>query len=51
MHPHLHDPAFGELLVWGIDELLVYHYLVAEAFRYPDQNARHIFTFPGHQIV
>src|SRR5688572_26946524 len=33
IHTHLYDPAFGELLLWGIDELLVYHYLVAEAFR------------------
>ena len=36
IHTHLFDPAFGELLLWGIDDLLVYHYLVAEAFRYFD---------------
>src|SRR5688572_3681537 len=34
IHTHLYDPAFGELLLWGIDELLVYHYLVAEGFRF-----------------
>src|SRR5580765_1389361 len=34
IHTHLYDPAFGELLLWGIDDLLTYHYLVAEAFRY-----------------
>lgn len=34
IHTHLYDPAFGELLLWGIDDLLVYHYLVAEVFRY-----------------
>ena len=34
IHTHLYDPAFGGLLLWGIDELLVYHYLVAEAFRH-----------------
>ncbi len=34
IHTHLFDPAFGSLLLWGIDEQLVYHYLVAEAFRY-----------------
>ncbi len=34
IHTHLFDPAFGSLLLWGIDELLTYHYLVAEAFRY-----------------
>jgi hypothetical protein len=33
IHTHLYDPAFGPLLLWGIDDLLVYHYLVAEAFR------------------
>ena len=36
IHTHLYDAAFGELLLWGIDDLLVYHYLVAEAFRYFD---------------
>ncbi len=36
IHTHLYDPAFGDLLLWGIDDLLVYHYLVAEAFRYFD---------------
>src|SRR5688572_31023905 len=34
IHTHLYAPAFGELLLWGIDDLLVYHYLIAEAFRY-----------------
>src|SRR6266566_9826983 len=36
IHTHLYDPAFRELLLWGIDDLLTYHYLVAEAFRYLD---------------
>lgn len=36
IHTHLYDPAFGKLLLRGIDELLVYHYLVAEAFRHLD---------------
>lgn len=34
IHTHLYDPALGALLLWGIDELLVYHYLVAETFRH-----------------
>src|SRR6187399_1007457 len=34
IHTHLYDPAFGELLLWGIDELLIYHYLVSESFRW-----------------
>ena len=46
MHTHLYAPAFGSpvrgagpkadpkgLLLWGIDELITYHYLVAEVFR------------------
>ncbi len=33
IHTHLYDPAFGNLLLSGIDELLVYHYLVSEGFR------------------
>jgi hypothetical protein len=36
VHTHLYDPAFGKLLLSGIDDLLVYHYLVAEGFRYFD---------------
>jgi hypothetical protein len=36
IHTHLYDAAFGDLLLWGIDELLVYHYLVAEGFRWHD---------------
>lgn len=36
IHTHLYDPALGGLLLWGIDDLLVYHYLVAEAFRFLD---------------
>lgn len=33
IHTHLYDPKFGPRLLWGIDELLTYHYLVAESFR------------------
>ena len=33
MHTHLFAPEFGELNLSGIDELLTYHYLVAETFR------------------
>jgi hypothetical protein len=34
IHTHLYSPAFGRLLLSGIDELLTYHYLVAEALRW-----------------
>lgn len=36
IHTHLYDPLLGGLLLWGIDDLLVYHYLVAETFRQVD---------------
>ncbi len=36
IHTHLFSPPFGELLLWGIDELLTYHYLIAEMFRKSD---------------
>ncbi len=36
VHTHLYPASFGELLLWGIDELLTYHYLVAEVFRRTD---------------
>ena len=37
IHTHIYPPRFGELLLWGIDELLCYHYLVAEVFRVAPQ--------------
>ncbi len=33
IHTHLFAPEFGELSLSGIDELLTYHYLIAETFR------------------
>ncbi len=39
IHTHLFDPAFGSLVSWGIDDLLTYHYLIAEAFRCSEQPA------------
>src|SRR5438552_16847195 len=36
VHTHLFSPAFGKLGLWGIDELLTYHYLEAEFFRSSD---------------
>jgi hypothetical protein len=32
IHTHLFPPSHGRLLLWGADELLTYHYLVAELF-------------------
>jgi len=36
IHTHICPPSFGSLCLWGIDELLTYHYLVAETFRWID---------------
>ena len=36
IHTHLYDPAIGPMLLWGIDDQLVYHYLVSESFRRMD---------------
>lgn len=34
MHTHLFMPSLGGLGLWGIDELITYHYLEAELFRF-----------------
>jgi hypothetical protein len=46
IHTHLYDPAFGQLLLWGIDELLTYHYLVAESFRYLELPYEKFWALP-----
>lgn len=46
IHTHLYDPAFGGLLLGGLDEMLVYHYLVAEAFRFHDVTPAKFFALP-----
>ena len=33
VHTHIYPSAFGDLLLWGVDELITYHYLIAEVFR------------------
>jgi hypothetical protein len=35
LHTHLYTPHFGSAIhLWGVDELVTYHYLVAEQFRF-----------------
>ena len=46
IHTHLYDPAFGNLLFWGIDDLLTYHYLVSEVFRYLDMPYDTFWALP-----
>ncbi len=36
VHTHLFTTDFGELLLWGFDELITYHYLIAETIRFTD---------------
>ena len=36
MHTHLFKPSLGKIGLWGIDELITYHYLEAELFRSSD---------------
>ncbi len=36
MHTHLFTTDFGDMLLWGIDELITYHYLIAETMRWVD---------------
>jgi hypothetical protein len=36
MHTHLFKPSLGAVGLWGIDELVTYHYLEAELFRSHD---------------
>lgn len=44
MHTHLYAPQFGSLNLWGIDELVTYHYLIAEFFRYADYSKEKFWT-------
>jgi hypothetical protein len=47
IHTHLFDPAMGSLLLWGIDELLTYHYLVAEVLRArPETTCKAFWAMP-----
>jgi hypothetical protein len=46
VHTHLYDPAFGPLLLWGLDDLLTYHYLIAEQFRYWEGPFEAFWTLP-----
>ncbi len=36
IHTHVFPPEFGSLYLSGIDDLVTYHYLIAEVFRFTD---------------
>jgi len=46
MHTHLFAPALGALGLWGIDELITYHYLEAELFRSSSVTPEEYWTMP-----
>src|SRR5580698_5147470 len=46
IHTHLFMPSLGELGLWGIDELLTYHYLEAELFRSSPIRPEQYWTLP-----
>lgn len=49
MHTHLYAPAFGELLLYGVDELMTYHYLIAEVLRVAPIAPDAFYTMPKHE--
>ncbi|HWZ29987.1 MAG TPA: hypothetical protein VNX18_01560 [Bryobacteraceae bacterium] len=44
VHTHLFPPTLGKLGLWGIDELITYHYLEAELFRSSDIKPEQYFS-------
>jgi len=49
MHTHLYAPAFGKLGLWGIDELVTYHYLEAEFFRFSNMTPERYWQLSKQQ--
>jgi hypothetical protein len=49
IHTHLFAPSFGKLGLWGIDELLTYHYLEAEFFRSSHTSPEQYFALSKTQ--
>jgi hypothetical protein len=49
MHTHLFSPALGKLGLWGIDELITYHYLEAEFFRNSRMKPEQYWTLTRQQ--
>lgn len=44
IHTHLFMPSLGKLGLWGIDELVTYHYLEAELFRFSNVTPAEYWT-------
>src|ERR1700733_146561 len=45
VHTHLFMPSLGSMGLWGIDELITYHYLEAELFRSSRVTPPEYFAF------
>ncbi|MBS3970552.1 MAG: glucuronate isomerase, partial [Clostridia bacterium] len=43
IHTHIYSADFKGLFLWGIDELLTYHYVLAEYFRVSDMDYGRFF--------
>lgn len=43
IHTHLFSECFGKMFLYGIDELLTYHYLIAETMRHIDMDYNFFF--------
>lgn len=46
IHTHLFPAEFGSLSLYGTDEVLTYHYLIAEFFRYSSLDYDEFFKLP-----
>lgn len=44
VHTHLFMPSLGKVGLWGIDELITYHYLEAEVFRFSSVTPAEYWT-------
>ena len=49
VHTHLYPASFAGLCLWGIDELVNYHYLVAEVFRSSSVTAQQFWAMTKPQ--
>ncbi len=49
IHTHLFMPSLGRLGLWGIDELITYHYLEAELFRSSDVTPEAYWDLPKRE--
>ncbi len=46
LHTHLYPAGFGAFMLWGIDDLLTYHYLIAETLRVSELSYEQFWAMP-----